>query len=49
VRAREYQYGLLAALEESGFTPLGSRLLMVKQLAAAVRRPLLVPALEKVV
>jgi hypothetical protein len=49
VRAREYQQGLLAALEESGFTPLGSRLLMVKQLAAAVRQPLLVPALEKVV
>ena len=49
VRAREYQQGLLAALEERGFTPLGSRLLMVKQLAAAVRQPLLVPALEKVV
>jgi hypothetical protein len=49
VRAREYQQGLLAALEESGFTPLGSRLLMVKQLAAAVRQPLLAPALEKVV
>jgi hypothetical protein len=49
VRLREHQQGLMAALEAYGFGQLESRSLMVKQLAALVRHPQFVPALEKVV
>jgi hypothetical protein len=49
VRLREHQQGLMGALEANGFGQLESRLLMVKQLAALVRHPQFVPALEKVV
>jgi hypothetical protein len=49
IRVREQQSAVMSALESWGFDPVESRLLMVKQLAAPVRHPQLVPALEKVV
>ena len=49
IDVREHQPGLLAALEAHELDVVERRLLMVKQLAAAVRHHQLVPALEKVV
>jgi hypothetical protein len=49
VDVREHLPGLLAALEAYELDMVERRLLMVKQLAAAVRHHQLVPALEKVV
>jgi len=49
IRVREHQPGVMSALESWGFNPVESRLLMIKQLAAPVRHPQFVPAMEKVV
>jgi hypothetical protein len=49
IRVREHQPGLMSALDSWGFDPVDSRLLMIKQLAAPVRLPQFVPAMEKVV
>jgi hypothetical protein len=46
VLLREYQSELLAPLEELGFQGLGEQTLLVKTLAAAVRRPVLLPVIE---
>jgi hypothetical protein len=48
-RVREHQPRLMRALEENGFEPITSDLLMVKQLAARVLQRGFVHALEKVV
>lgn len=44
---REYQSELLAPLEELGFQGLGEQTLLVKNMTASVRRPVLLPAIEQ--
>lgn len=43
---REYQSELVPPLEELGFQGLGEQTLLVKTMVAAVRRPVLLPAIE---
>ena len=45
---RDYEAGLLKGLEESGFRPTHSRLLMVKHLGIRFKGPMAEPALERV-
>ena len=49
MRVREHQPRVMRVLEERGFEPIESQLLMVKQLAAPAMQPGFARALEKVV